>query len=176
MFYYRLKLEDDRKRLISWWRRLDAERGERAILRRAETADDVLLTPAFNNFLQRMSPDWRERFNLFDSAMVAGLLARVSEHEPGLGFATALATPKRGAGKAAMSELRFAQLQKSRNPDEFFRRIGRALALISGRVDVRSLADDILHWLLEHRRIVDREPNKRLAVRWANDYYTSFRD
>lgn len=177
-YYYQLKDEDERKALIAWWHWLDDNRGERAVLRRAASADDILLTPAFARFLDFMPVSWKTPQRLFDSAMVAGLLARVKENDsnPKSTFAKALALPKQGGGKAAMSELRFLQLQKSRDPEEFFLRISRAIALLGGRVNILSLADGILHWLLEQRRVIDRAPTKRLAVRWASDYYTSSRD
>lgn len=175
-YYHQLRGEDEKKALTAWWHWLDDNRGERAVLRRAATADDILLTSAFTKFLEFMPEHWRTAQHLFDSAMVAGLLARVEKDNRDYSFAEALARPKKGGGKAAMSELRFLQLQKSRDPDEFFRRVSRALALLGGTVHILSLADGVLHWLLEHRRAIDREPTKRLAVRWATDYYTSYKD
>lgn len=175
-YYHQLKSEDEQKALAGWWRWLDNNRGERAVLRRAASAEDILLTPAFARFLEFMPARWSSPQHLFNSAMVAGLLARVKEDNPKNTFAKALALPKQGGSKAAMSELRFLQLQKSRDPDEFFLRISRAIALLGGTVHILSLADGILHWLQEHRHIIDREPSKRLAVRWATDYYTSYKD
>ncbi len=171
-----IKSEEDIKRIVTWWHSLDGSKGDRAILRRAETAEDVLLTPAFASFLQHMSASWKETCPLCDSAMVAGLLARIKVNDPKVPFAQALAKPKKGGSKAAMSELRFQQLQKSRDPDEFFRRLTRAIALLGCTVNVVSLADGILHWSREYRYLIDKEPTKRLAVRWATDYYTHFKD
>ena len=176
-FYYRLKEDNEQKALIAWWHWLDDNRGERAVLRRAASADDILLTPAFARFLEFMPERWGTTpQQLFDSAMVAGLLARVKSAGDKQSFAKALAQPKKGGSKAAMSELRFLQLQKSHDPDEFFLRVSRAIALLGGKVNILSLADGVLHWLLEHRRVIDREPGKRLAVRWATDYYTTYKD
>jgi CRISPR system Cascade subunit CasB len=174
--FQQLKDEEEQKALTAWWHWLDDNRGERAVLRRASTADDILLTPAFAKFLEFMPKSWKTPQRLFDSAMVAGLLARVKEDNHKNSFAKALALPKQVGGKAAMSELRFLQLQKSRDPDEFFRRASRAIALLGGSVHILSLADGVLHWLMEHRRVINREPSKRLAVRWATDYYTSYKD
>lgn len=176
MYYHVLRSDEDTKNLLAWWYWLDENRGDRAVLRRAETAEDILLTPAFNKFLHFMPNSWRKGHRLFDSAMVAGLLGRVKENNPKIPFARALATPRHGGSKAAMSELRFQQLQKSRDPDEFFRRLTRAIALLGGSVNLISLADGILHWLREYRQSVEKEPTKRLAVRWATDYYTNLKD
>jgi CRISPR system Cascade subunit CasB len=178
--YYRLKSEDDQNRLIKWWDWLGRHRGERAELKRASSGDEVLMTQAFRHFLTFMPDHWSKPQSLFDSAMVAGLLARVEEADKGLEqnftFAGALGKPRKGGDKPVMSELRFLQLQKSRDPEEFYRRMARALALLRGKAPVLSLADGILHWMLEYRRVVDREPMKRLAVRWANDYYSHLKD
>ena len=75
-----------------------------------------------------------------------------------------------------MSELRFQQLQKSQTTDDFFRRVCRAVSLLKGKAPVLSLADDILHWLREHRYGPASKATDRLAVRWASDYYTEFKD
>ncbi len=174
--YYQLRDEDERKALTAWWHWLDDNRGERAVLRRAASADDILLTPAFTRFLEFMPAQWKTPRRLLDSAMVAGLLSRVKTDNRDYSFAEALARHKHGGSKAAMSELRFQQLQKSRDPEEFFLRVSRAIALLGGSVHILSLADGILHWLLEYRHVIDREPRKRLAVRWATDYYTHLKD
>ena len=172
--YQILYRKNEQDRLLKWWRALDGNRGERAQLRRAESADDVLLTVAFARFLKIV--DRSEAYQLFDNAMLAGLLSRVEKDDDSHSFAEALAKPKAGGSKAAMSELRFRQLQKSQDVDEFFRRMTRAISLLCGTVNVLSLADGILHWLKEHRQSVDQNPQKRLAVRWASDYYSNLKD
>lgn len=174
--YQILYREGDRKKLLEWWSKLADNRAERAVLRRATSADDVLLTPAFARFLSVMSADWSEDYRLYDSAMVAGLLSRVKAHEEKNSFAKSLATPKKDGSKAVMSELRFQQLQKSRDVDEFYLRMTRALAMLDGRVNVFSLADGILLWAKEKRQNPDKNPHKRLAVCWATDYYTYLKD
>jgi CRISPR system Cascade subunit CasB len=161
----------DRKRLLTWWESLDENRGDRARLRRAERPDDVLLTEPFFRFLQQMPPEWAEPEEVLSSAIVAAALSHVKEPRDSETFPTQLASPKQGGKKARMSELRFQQLQKSRDPEEFFRRLLRAIHLAESRVNIISLAESILHWMHEYRYGVDREPQKRLVVRWATDYY-----
>ena len=177
MTYHHLLTPEDCSSLLAWWPWLDDNRGDRAQLRRAENPDDILLSQAFAHFLQKMPECWAEgqSIPLSDAAMVAAVIARVKTLDEN-NFAKALALPKEGGGKASMSELRFQQLQKSRTPEEFFIRISRALALISGKANITSLADNILHWLKEHRTAVARKPENRLAVRWAIDYYATLKD
>lgn len=177
--YLRKLDQDDCKALLTWWGWLDDNRGDRAVLRRAESPDDALLSPAFAHFLQKMPMRWieTETIPLTDAAMVAAVIARVKEHDGSLkSFAAALASAKEGGSKAAMSELRFQQLQKSRTPDEFFTRLCRAVDLLGCKVNIISLADDILHWLNESRFGPASRPTERLAVRWASDYYTALKD
>ncbi len=174
--------------LQNWHSQLDANRGDRARLRRAERAEDVLLTEAFFHFLQRMPEKWREPERLFASAAVAGLLSHAKEdlqipskiylnkqggkEKKMASFAELLARPLDQGKKGPMSEIRFQQLQKSRTTDEFYRNVRRAINLLGGRVNIASLANDIIHWHREFICQIDRQPSRRLAVRWATDYFT----
>lgn len=171
--------KDDCSALLSWWHWLDDNRGDRAILRRAHSPDDVLLTPAFAHFLQHMPSRWSDNHSipLTDSATVAAVVARVKNHDNKIdSFAKSLATSKEGGSKSTMSELRFQQLQKSRTPEEFFSRLCRAVDLLGRKVNILSLADDTLYWLSEYRFGPASKPADRLAVRWASDYYAAFKD
>ena len=72
-----------------------------------------------------------------------------------------------------MSELRFQQLQKSRTTDDFYRRVLRAIRLLDGKVNILSLANDIIHWHREFDNQIDRKPSNRLSVCWATAYFTA---
>jgi len=174
MEYFRFLAKEDLKPLVAWRHSLDDNRGDRALLRRATKADDVLLSPAFAHFLAAMPKSWSEPKQLYNSAFVSAIIARIKNDETS--FATSLAKPKLGGSKSAVSELRFMQLQKSKTVDEFFTRLNRSLAIIDRETSIVSVADSILHWLHEHQTCEDKEPKKRLAVRWATDYYQAFKD
>ena len=181
MAEYRTLKPEDIERLKAWWHHLDDHRGERAQLRRANQPDDILMTPAFSAFLQKLPGYWgvaegTKGIGLSDAALVAAVLARVKIPDDKNSFARSLALPKESGGKAVMSELRFQQLQKSRSREEFFTRICRALALLGGKANIASLADDCLHWLNEFRYGPPAKPQNRLAIRWASDYYHAFKD
>lgn len=162
--------------LIAWHDSLDRNRGDRARLRRAESPEDILLTEAFFHFLEKVPDKFPEKLSeenrLFVSAAIAGLLSHVKSNNAALRFAQQLATPINGK-KAPMSELRFQQLQKSPTTDDFYRRIIRAIRLLDGNANIISLANDIIHWHREFEHRLDRQPAKRLAVRWATDYFTA---
>jgi CRISPR system Cascade subunit CasB len=170
--------EAEAEQLKKWWSWLDDNRADRASLRRADNPDDILLTPAFAHFLQKMPPRWaasEPAFPITDAAMVAAVISRVKAPAEN-SFAKALALPKEGGSKAVMSELRFQQLQKSRTPEDFFRRVCRAVALLNGKANIVDLADSILHWLHEFRTAPSSKPLQRLAVKWATEYYSVYKD
>lgn len=173
--------DGDGKKILDWWLTLQDHRGERAQLRRADTPDDILLTPAFIQFLRRMPEHWGVDFGeegifLRHAALIAAVLAHVKEHSDQFSFAERLARPRETGGKAVMSELRFQRLQKSRTEDEFFTRIRRAVGLLRGEVNIISLTNDILHWLHEYHFAPADRPERRLAVKWASEYYSVYKD
>ncbi|WAK03951.1 type I-E CRISPR-associated protein Cse2/CasB [Methylobacter sp. YRD-M1] len=187
------ELNTAEKQLQSWHAWLGGNRGDRARLRRAESPEDILLTDAFFHFLEKMDqadPGWSQQTPMLASACIAGALSHVKtdKQTPSwihngkdktdaakkiASFAEQLATPPEGKNKAPMSELRFQQLQKSPTIDDFYRRIIRAIRLLDGNVNVVSLANDIIHWHQEFNQPFGRHPAKRLAVRWATDYFTA---
>ena len=169
---YDFLTSEEQAALLRWYKSLNENRGDRARLRRAECAEDVLLTDAFFRFLNQMPDSWREKKPILNCAAVAGLLSHIKSDNSGASFATLLARPSKG-DKPAMSELRFQQLQKSTTTHDFYRRVIRAIHLLGGSANVASLGNDILHWHQEFEHQADREPANRLAVRWATDYFTA---
>ncbi|WP_299946910.1 type I-E CRISPR-associated protein Cse2/CasB [uncultured Microbulbifer sp.] len=175
---YQYLNREEVRRLRDWHTGLNDKggHGDRARLRRAVEPMDVVPTPTFVRFLQAMPECWQNNGDipLEDAALVATLVAHVKTDKPSAppkSFAHYLATSREGSSKPAMSELRFSQLQKSRDLTDFYRRLVRALALLKGDVDIAALANDLLHWQRERRTTPTRRVQDRLAVRWASDYY-----
>lgn len=169
--------EIEQNKLKDWLSWLNNNRGDRARLRRAEAPEDILLTSAFFNFLQKMPETflktYAEERRFLILATIAGLVSHVENLDDSVSFATQLATPQKG-NKPPMSELRFQQLQKSSTLDDFYRRMIRAIRLLGNTVNASSLANDIIHWHNEIKASNDyRNPQNRLAVRWATDYFTA---
>lgn len=165
-------------KVVLWWQWLEESRGYRAILRRASSPSDVLLTPAFAHFIRSVWSSDADYVHLHisDAAVLAAVIARVKINNKANSFAKSLALPKDGGSKAVMSELRFMQLQKASTEEEFFTRICRAIKMLDGKVSIESLVDDILLWLREFRQGYARDPQNRLAVRWATDFYTNYKE
>lgn len=171
------------ERLQDWWARLHGEEGyetvpypsgTRAVLRRATGPDDALLSEGFRHLWLSLPSGRRTSWDMRAWGGAAIVLAEVVEHVPDRSFAAAMAAEREPAGSATpvVSELRFRQLLHSRDLDEFVRRARRAVHLIGQRVDVRSLADDLLLWHREKSGRFAARPDHRLAVRWADAYFS----
>ncbi|WP_440998108.1 type I-E CRISPR-associated protein Cse2/CasB [Arhodomonas sp. SL1] len=172
--------------VLHWWARLIDEpawMGEgaraaypsavRAVLRRAESPDDALLTEGFRRLWFALPSGRRRPWDMPAWGCVAAVLAEVKRHTPECSFAAAMgAESERGSGKPLVSELRFQQLMQSNDLHELTRRARRIVHLIGDAVHVVSLADDLLHWHREKGGDFAPRPDRRLAVRWANDYFT----
>ncbi|WP_446809801.1 type I-E CRISPR-associated protein Cse2/CasB [Methylomonas sp. 2BW1-5-20] len=178
-------MPEELKALLAWHRWLNGDdgdrggnRGDRARLRRAEMPEDILLTDAFFHFLRQMPDGFPQKVaseqRLQVAATIAGLLAHVEANDASGRFATQLGAAKDKA-KPPMSELRFQQLQKSPTVDDFYRRMLRAIRLLGKTANVVSLTNDVIHWHKEFNQPLGRhlDVSKRLAVRWATDYFTA---
>ena len=161
--------------VLQWWQRLaEKDRAARAELRHASGPDDALLTAGFRNLWFALPPGRRVARDMRAWGCVAAALAEVNSHDAKRSVATAMGSePEAGSGKPRVSELRFQQLLRSDDLDDFLRRIRRAVRLLKRDVNVVSLADDILHWNREKGGDLAPRPDRRLAVRWANDYFTA---
>lgn len=181
----------------SWWENLDLHRGDRAQLKRSRTPDEVLTQEAFANFVayktdlkteegklvpRSLSKNWRNPDHFYAAALVCGVLCRVkvSSHQSSLldkekskeaSFAEQLARSKKSSDQPIMSKMRFQRLQQSRTIEEFFLNMCRAIDLLSGEVNLRSLIEDTLQWYREFFFGKNKSPTKRISVRWATDYF-----
>lgn len=191
VYYQVLRDESQRRRVLIWWARLHNQTallqqmfsegappplppGQRAELRRCHTVDDVLMTEGFRNLWFTMGEETHgAEADMLAWGIVAGVLAEVRQHDASEPFAAMMGMQKEKTGKPYVSELRFAQLQKSDGMDSFLRRCRRSIALLGKRAHVTSLADGILQWAREHQFSTSSPTNQRLAVRWATDYFTA---
>ena len=93
--------------LLDWWTALEADKGERAELKRAENPLRVVFSPAYHDLLYRLQEAGyrlgtgnRERL-----ALLAGLAAHVKQHtDNSRSLATQMGSPKPGSDKAPVSE------------------------------------------------------------------------
>ncbi|MCM0151589.1 type I-E CRISPR-associated protein Cse2/CasB [Photobacterium galatheae] len=149
-----------------------APSGQKAQLKRCESADAAMMSPGFRALWQRLPEDIQASENAASYecwATIAAALVHVKT-DTGINLATAAGLKAEG-DKSVVSELRFAQLQSAKTPDEFLRRLRRILQQVGGQVSVIKLAEDIDHWYREHTGFRPRQADKRISVKWAMDYY-----
>lgn len=143
--------------LSAWWQALDANRGDRAELRRCATLTDVVFTSAYHRL--RLAVGKYGPVNDNALALVAGLAARVKMDVTENTLAEQMATGK-SDGSARVSGLRFRRLLKVKEVDGLFSAIGRVVALLGGAVNLQSLANSVYFW------------NDRTRKQWAFEYYS----
>jgi CRISPR system Cascade subunit CasB len=156
--------------LLDWRAALEADKGERADLKRAENPLRVAFSPAYHALLRRLqeagyrlSPDGRERL-----AALAGIAAHVKQHVDNTPFARQMGTPNPGSEKARVSELRFRRILAIDDVDELYTQLRRAISLLDGTANLADLARALFRW----RPIAEQNPYDPRKD-WAYDYYAA---
>lgn len=142
-----------------WWRELNDNRGERAVLRRCRTLAEVFFSPAYHRLylaLSRIGDVYVDREGL---ALVAGLATHVKIDGKEGTIAEQMATGKPD-GSARVSGLRFRRLLKVKEKEELFSSMIRVIALLDGNVNIQSLARSVYFW------------NDITRKKWAFEYYS----
>ena len=143
--------------LVAWWRELDKNRGERAVLRRCHSLTEVVFSPAYHRLRLAVS-----RFGTVNDEVlpiIAGLVARVKNSIEETTIAEQMATGK-ADGSARVSGLRFRRLLKVKEQEGLFTSMTRIISLLSGMVNLQSLAQSVYFW------------NDRTRKKWAFEYYS----
>ena len=155
--------------LLDWWMALEADKGERAELKRAENPLRVAFSPAYHDLLHRLQEAGyrlgtgsRERL-----ALLAGLAAHVKQHTDSVrSLATQMGSPYHGSGKAPVSELRFRRLLATDDLGDLYTQLRRALSLLDGAANLMDLAHVLFRW----QSIAEQNPYDP-RKNWAYDYY-----
>ncbi|WDE04938.1 type I-E CRISPR-associated protein Cse2/CasB [Thalassomonas viridans] len=143
----------------------------KAQLKRCENIDAVMMSEGFRALWLSVTDEDIENEQKPDIecwATVAAALVYVKLDIP-VEFARAAGAKGEG-DKAVVSELRFAQLQNAKTPDEFLRRLRRILQQIKGEVSVTGLVRDIQKWFSEQQSWPVKAKD-RISLQWAMDYY-----
>lgn len=176
--YAVLTKKTDRQALMAWWKALEeielpngkkkSNRGARAKLRRCETPEEVLLQPYFFELQQELPAI----SNVLALACVAGLLAHVQSNGD-YNFPRQLGKKPESGDKPVFSELRFQQLLASRDEDELYANLRRAVLQMKRKAHVLSLADGVLHWARERhdKNRYAEHPEQRFQYSWAKAYF-----
>lgn len=147
-----------------------APSSHRAQLKRCESADAAMLTEGFRALWLSLDDATRERPHAIECwASIAAILVHIKQDDT---CKLAIAAGRKGDGdKSVVSELRFAQLQQAKTPEDFVRRMRRMVQQVGGTLSVVELGRDIERWFSEHSQFRPRQADKRISVQWAMDYY-----
>jgi CRISPR system Cascade subunit CasB len=156
--------------LLDWWTALEADKGERAELKRSENPLRVAFSPAYHDLLRRLQEagyrlgsDGRERL-----AVLAGVAAHVKQHIDNTRFATQMGNPNPGSEKARVSELRFRRILATDDLGDLYTQLRRAISLLDGTANLIDLARVLFRW----RPIAEQNPSDPRKD-WAYDYYAA---
>jgi CRISPR system Cascade subunit CasB len=156
--------------LLDWWRGLDAAKGERADLKRAENPLRVAFNPVYHELLHhlqeagyRLGADGRERL-----ALLAGLAAHIKQHIDNTRLAALMGHPHSAGEKARVSELRFRRILATDDLGELYTQLRRAISLLDGTANLIDLARVLFRW----RPIAEQNPYDPRKD-WAYDYYAT---
>lgn len=151
--------------IMTWWDRLQepANRGSRAELRRASSADDVALQGSYYALLASVMA--MEDLGVLKNSIpfrlpaVIGVLAHVKSNNPDVKVAEAMGTKKKGSDQALVSDLRFRRILRLEDGDELYTTMIRVVRMLDDTVNVADLASSIFFW------------NEKTRKRWASQYY-----
>lgn len=157
-----------------------ASSGQRARLCRAESIPALMMTDGFRALwghiqeLDDRQPDDQKNAYLQRQyaplawACIAGVLATVRNNHP---KSLAQLAGEPNGNQSLVSELRFQQLQTAPDEEELLRRLRRLMLMLDRTVSLSRVADDILCWFSEQHQRVPRDVEKRIALKWATEYY-----
>ena len=156
------------KIMYRWWRGLDDHRGDRALLRRCRSIDDVLLSEAYHKVRNRLRREGI-RFGAkrdVQLAFTVGLLAHVRDDRPGgPSLPEQMAEPRSDSSdRARVSGLRFRRLLRHESRDALYQPMIRVIRLLDRTANVRLLTRELFFWKPERRKD------------WARVYYENAPD
>lgn len=179
--------EQSKQTVLRWWQSMNLpadqlkEKGlisaptvHKAQLKRCESADAAMLTEGFRTLWLSLDSELietRKAQHIECWATIAAVLVHVKTDNK---LKLAQAAGKKGDGdKSVVSELRFAQLQNAKSPDDLLRRMRRIVQQVKGELSVVRLAEDIHSWFAEQHQLRPCKADQRISVQWAMDYYRS---
>ncbi len=161
--------QETAEKLLVWWNGLLERNGPRAQLKRCTGPEEAALIP--DTFKVKNIIKWS---TYQAAATIAGILAHVRKE--GLhvysSFAKQLAQSAEGSSRAIFSETRFRQLLSSRNWNEFYTMLRRALKILNGKANPLYVADIILRWDDENRKNLVQKKTRSLKFELSHEYYT----
>lgn len=167
-----VKKEIRYKAIIHWWNELHNRKspGSNAVkakLKRCESPLKAALIPdtfTIESYIKGNSIE--------AAATIAGILSHVkpegAKEKPFLG--KNLAATKNS--RPLFSESRFQKLINSRNWDELYTNLRRAVIILDGKVNPIGIIDVIKKWDYEFREYLNETPSDSIKIKLSRDYYS----
>lgn len=151
---------------------IPAPTAQKARLKRCDNVDAAMLSDGFRGLWLALPEELTAKAKPEDIECWATIAAVLAFVKTDIEANLATAAGRKGDNdKSTVSELRFAQLQNAKTPDDFLRRLRRILQQLDGATSVKPLIKDIGMWFKERNQLRPQLPTNRIAVRWAMDYY-----
>lgn len=128
------------KIIHEWWQSLEDNTGERAMLRRAKSADQVVMSRTFHQLCRRLQPylqgeyNWEERI-----AAVTGLLSHVR------GYVRQPLAEQMAGSPPKVSELRFRRILQ-RDRGDLYKAMIRVLRMLDNKANIYDVANSVFDW------------------------------
>ncbi|HGG60413.1 MAG TPA: type I-E CRISPR-associated protein Cse2/CasB [Gammaproteobacteria bacterium] len=165
-----LRDSDSQQAITEWHARLheDNQRGERARMRRCDSLEEIMLQPTFYRLCR--NPALRKQ-PVEGLALVAGLLAGVENYDNNPTAVLLGQSKQPGDDNPLFSELRFQRLLASKEPEDLFQNLRRAIAQAGKKANPVLLADEILHWQAQRKWPDSYRGRRQWQYRMARGYY-----
>ncbi|MBN2733691.1 MAG: type I-E CRISPR-associated protein Cse2/CasB [Methanomicrobiaceae archaeon] len=144
--------------LGEWWESLDEDRGERAVLRRCKSYEEVAFSPAYYRLRKSLvSAGFSVRND--DLALVAGVISHVRKQSSEGKFSALMAESKKGASGPVVSEKRFRKLLSVQDKSDLYLTMIRLIKMTDDAAPINDVASGLYWW------------NERTKKNWAFAYY-----
>lgn len=163
--------EEKNKAIISWWIKLNDRKspGSNAIKSKLKRCESPLKAALISDTFTIES--YLKNSSIEAAATIAGILAHVKpeglNEKPYLG--SSLGSKKNN--RVVFSESRFQKLINSRNWDELYTNLRRAVLILDGMVNPSGIIEVIKKWDFEFKEYFNEQPSERLRIKLSRDYY-----
>ena len=153
------------EQVVTWWATVKSPHssGDRAMLRRSRSPDEVALQAAYYTLLESVleldDTDMIRKLAPYRLPLIAGVLAHVKEDNSKCPIAKAMGMKKKGSDRPVISDLRFSRILRTEDSAELYITMIRVIKMLDYKVDVRDVITSLFFW------------NEQTRKRWASQYY-----
>ncbi|NCB97011.1 MAG: type I-E CRISPR-associated protein Cse2/CasB [Bacteroidia bacterium] len=153
------------EQVVKWWLMIQGPHasGERAMLRRLKSPDEVALQSVYYKLLDSVLEI--EGMKQFSGPLasrlpfIAGILAHVEQDNPGCPIAKSMGMKQQGSDRPTISDLRFRKILRTDESAELYIIMIRIVKMLGKKADVRNLIQSLYFW------------NEQTKKSWASQYY-----